>query len=177
MEDTLNNWKERMGRSGNIEAYDGLDMDPDFQRGHVWTEEQQIRFVEYALRGGRSGRDIFWNNPTWMGKWTQPTVLVDGKQRLNAALRFMHNEIPAFGYHYKEWSGRLPSAANFTFHVNTLKTRAEVLRWYLDINAGGTPHTKEELDRVRGLLDAELSKTNVDLSPLVKTATKTIIAD
>lgn len=24
----------------------GLDMNPDFQRGHVWTREQQIAFME-----------------------------------------------------------------------------------------------------------------------------------
>jgi hypothetical protein len=27
----------------------GLDLDPDFQRGHVWTEEQQIRYVEFSF--------------------------------------------------------------------------------------------------------------------------------
>jgi hypothetical protein len=36
--------------------------------------------------------------------------------------------------------------------VNDLKTEAEVLRWYLEINAGGTPHTEEELDKVRKML-------------------------
>src|ERR1700749_4121131 len=34
---------------------DGLDLEPDFQRGHVWTEEQRIRYVEYVLRGGEGG--------------------------------------------------------------------------------------------------------------------------
>ena len=27
-----------------------LDLDPDFQRGYVWTEAQQIAYVEYILR-------------------------------------------------------------------------------------------------------------------------------
>lgn len=29
----------------------GLQLNPDFQRGHVWTEEQQIAWLEYHLRG------------------------------------------------------------------------------------------------------------------------------
>ena len=34
----------------------GLQLNPDFQRGHIWTEAQQIAFIEYVLRGGQSGR-------------------------------------------------------------------------------------------------------------------------
>lgn len=45
----------------------GLQLDPDFQRAHVWTEEQQIKFVEYALRGGVSGRDFYFNHPHELG--------------------------------------------------------------------------------------------------------------
>jgi len=32
-----------------------VDLDPDYQRGHVWTEEQQIAYVEFKLRGGKVG--------------------------------------------------------------------------------------------------------------------------
>lgn len=31
-------------------------------------------------------------------------------------------------------------------NVNDLKTEKEVLQWYVDMNAGGTPHTKEEIE-------------------------------
>ena len=34
----------------------GLQLNPDFQRGHVWTNEQQIAFLEYFLKGGKSDR-------------------------------------------------------------------------------------------------------------------------
>ena len=36
----------------------GLQLNPEFQRGHVWTEEQQIAWIEYHLRGGKSGNTI-----------------------------------------------------------------------------------------------------------------------
>lgn len=42
----------------------GLILNPDFQRGHVWTEEQQIAWMEYFLRGGKSGNVIYLNNPS-----------------------------------------------------------------------------------------------------------------
>lgn len=131
----------------------GLDTDPDFQRGHVWTEAQQIAYVEFKLMGGSGSNDLYTNCVGWMNDFQGPFVLVDGKQRLNAALRFIRNEIPAFGHYRKEFVGRIPSHAEFIFHVNNLKTREEVLTWYLEMNSGGTPHTQEELDRVRAMLE------------------------
>ena len=32
-----------------------LNMNPNFQRGHVWTEIQQSKYVEFNLKGGKSG--------------------------------------------------------------------------------------------------------------------------
>ena len=144
----------------------GLDMDPDFQRIHVWTETQQVRFVEHLLRGGNTGKDILFNCPGWDktseanfadGKFLD-FVLVDGKQRLEALRRFFANEITAFGYYRKDITGIPRCFTGLKFHVNGLQTRAEVLQWYLDFNTGGTIHTEDEITRVRALLAAELAK-------------------
>ncbi len=133
-----------------------FDRDPDFQRGHVWTREQQIAYVEFILKGGRSGRDILTNCPGWSHGKTGQMVLVDGKQRLTAVLAFLDDQIPAFGHRYYQFTDRLDLIDHsFRWHVNDLKTRQEVLTWYLELNAGGTPHTEAELARVRALLDEE----------------------
>jgi hypothetical protein len=39
------------------------------------------------------------------------------------------------------------------FNINDLKTKAEVLQWYLDFNTGGTVHSDEEITRVRKMLE------------------------
>ena len=59
-----------------------LDLDPDFQRAHVWSEYQQRKYVEFILQNGQSARDIYFNCDGWMGSFRGPFVLVDGKQRL-----------------------------------------------------------------------------------------------
>lgn len=138
---------------------DGLDLEPDFQRAHVWTEPQQIAFVEFLVRGGRTGRDLYFNSPGWPAPCAPGQyVIVDGKQRLRAMRRFVCSEIPAFGYYLHQFEDydRLRFHLGFKWHVNSLETRAEVLQWYLEFNSAGTPHTQEELDRVRGLLLAEM---------------------
>lgn len=146
--ETLENWSSERKLAK-------VDLDPDFQRAHVWTEEQQIAYVEYMLRGGFSGQDIFFNCPGWMSDFRGPFVLVDGKQRITAVLRFLNNEIMAYGYYYREYEGKIPWSVGFVFHVNNLKTRKEVLKWYLGMNSGGTVHTKDELNKVRDLLEKE----------------------
>jgi hypothetical protein len=40
-------------------------------------------------------------------------------------------------------------------NINDLKTKKEVLQWYLDFNTGGTVHTEEEIVKVKKLLEQE----------------------
>lgn len=134
-----------------------LNLDPDFQRGHVWTEKQQRRYVEFILKGGHTSRDIFFNHPNWMGSFEGEMVLVDGKQRLHAVRLFLANKLKAFGTLCKDFEDKLPTDASFNFYINNLKTRAEILQWYLDLNDGGVVHTSEEIKKVRQLLKKEIS--------------------
>ena len=132
------------------------DLNPDFQRGHVWTPTQQKAYVEYKLSGGEGSDRILWNCPGWMYDFRGPLELVDGKQRMRAVLLFLNNRLPAFGHYCKEYVGRMPHYACFVFSINNLPTRKMVLEWYLQLNGGGTPHTKEELNRVKALLNLEV---------------------
>jgi hypothetical protein len=146
---------ERTLRSYHEENKDGLFLDPDFQRGHVWTQAKQIAYVEYLLRGGDYSRLILFNHPNWMGSFKGPMELVDGKQRLEAVRAFMNNEIQAFGTYYKDFEGSISITNTLTFGINSLKTRAEVLTWYLELNSGGVVHTEDELEKVRRMLAEE----------------------
>lgn len=143
---------------GTIRSYqedNSLDMNPDFQRAHVWTPEQQTRYMEFILRGGNSSRDIYLNCPGWMDSFEGPFQLVDGKQRLAACLGFMDGTVEVFGGLRLEHFSDKPFGPTLCFHINNLETRREVLQWYLDINSGGVVHTADELDRVRELLEQE----------------------
>jgi len=135
----------------------GFEINPDFQRGHVWTEDKRSAYVEFILRGGQGAKDIYWNCPGWNGGRTGTMQLVDGLQRLTAVRRFMADDLLIFGGNrLSDYDGHPDIlTARFHFHVNDLKTRAEVLQWYIDLNDGGVVHAKEEIDRVRGLLERE----------------------
>ncbi len=132
-----------------------LDLNPDFQRGHVWTKKKKSAWIEHILRGGRSGKIIYLNHPGWMGSFKGDFVLVDGKQRLDAIAAFMENKIKAFGSYRKDFTDRIHSVG-VKVNINNLKARAEVLQWYLDLNTGGVVHTTAEIKKVQVLLADEL---------------------
>lgn len=134
----------------------GLELNPDFQRGHVWTETQQIAYIEYLLRGGSSGKEFYFNRVGGMHSFKNTKaafVCVDGLQRLTTILRFLHSEIKAFGYYRNEYEDDVRMAdVMFSMNINNLSNPLDVLTWYIEMNSGGTPHTEEELNRVREML-------------------------
>lgn len=144
--DKIKKWEE--------DEYYGLQLIPDFQRGHVWTEEQQIAYIEYLLKGGKSARIIYFNMPSWMDKSRtdyDDFVCVDGLQRLTAVIKFMNNELKVFGSYYNEFEDNLRNI-DLLFNINNLQTKKEVLQWYIEFNSGGTPHSNEEIERVKNML-------------------------
>ena len=119
----------------------GLILNPDFQRGYIWTEEQQIAYIEYILRGGSSGKDLYFNKPSWHTKAQtkyDDFVCVDGLQRITLLNEF--EDQPKF------------IDPRMHIHINDLQLESDVLRWYIEMNSGGTPHTKEEIVRVKKML-------------------------
>jgi len=134
-----------------------LNLNPDFQRGHVWTEKQQRLYVEYKLRGGPGADIIYFNCKGWIIDFKGPFVIVDGLQRLTAVMQFLNNKLSVFGGHKcLEYSDQnFLQKMHLIFAINELKSRVEVLRWYLEINYQGTPHTTIELQKVKNLLIRE----------------------
>lgn len=59
----------------------------------MFGENQQTKYIEFLLRGGKSANVIYFNKPSWQG-----------------------------------------------------------FEWYIDLNTGGTPHTEEEINKVKELL-------------------------
>lgn len=132
-----------------------LQLNPIFQRGHIWTEEQQSKYIEFILRGGKTGRDFYFND----NEETVEYICVDGLQRTTAFIRFVDGEIKAFNQYFNEFEFTKREAGGISLpeyrvnvYRNFLKSQKEVLQWYVDMNAGGTPHTSDEIERVRKMI-------------------------
>lgn len=146
----------------------GLNILPDFQRGHVWTREQQISFIESLIVGsvGIAGRIISFNHPAFLRDKSPESdldemVCVDGLQRLTAIREFVKGEFTVFekelgGVDCAYFNGSIYSLRSQTvkFQVFNMQTKKELLGYYLKFNKGGTAHSKEELERVQAMYDA-----------------------
>lgn len=110
--------------------------------------------MEFKLRGGDGADLILFNCPGWKDDFRGPFVLVDGKQRLSAVLRFLNNELKVFGYYLNEFEDKIMKRVpcSFIFCINNLPTMNDVYKWYIEVNSGGTPHSKEEIEKVRSMI-------------------------
>lgn len=140
-----------------------VDTNPPYQRGHVWTNEQRSAFLGHWLQGGTVPTLWVWEPPNakeYAGE-ARPE-LIDGKQRLTALLMWWHGEIAANVDKQMVFVGDTDRKfrPHHMIHVTfvRLDSRADVLRFYLRLNGGGTPHSMDELARVRALLAAEERK-------------------
>jgi len=134
-----------------------LQLNPDFQRGHVWNEQQQLEYIEFLLRGGKTNPFLF-NHPGWMRNFRGEFVLVDGLQRITSIQKFLNNEIAVFGgNHYDDFEDKelICRRIDVQIFVNSLKTRKEVLQWYVELNSAGVAHSTEEINRVKELIAKE----------------------
>lgn len=137
---------------------------PDYQRGHVWTDAQAGRFMGFLLE---------WGTPPviFVQRWADTSrsdEVVDGQQRLTAIRRWCANEIPAifadpsqppmFLRDFSEADRQILTGyggPTLTIQYVGYTTRAEVMAFYLRLNTGGTPHSADEIERVRGMIAAE----------------------
>lgn len=148
----------------------GLDLDPDYQREHVWTEDQRVAWVEHVLTGGEFGKLILVGHTGTRAHAADASgripdySLVDGKQRMATVRRLLRDDLAVFpdpekpeGYVWSEIADDLKRIyiGRFQWRLVVVPTRADLLRLYLKLNAGGTPHTRQELARVEQLLEQE----------------------
>jgi hypothetical protein len=138
-----------------------VNLNPEYQRGHVWTLEQQTKFMESLIRGliGRESLLIRFNHPNWSSdqKTDLPDELqcVDGLQRLSAVKAYFDGQLHPFGLTLEQ----IESSAykqrhnlHFQFHVYEIASYVELIGFYLSLNTGGTVHSESEIQRVKDLL-------------------------
>lgn len=141
------------------EAKSGLVMEPDFHMAENWTEEQQVEWLEYFLRGGKEGLTVYLNCPSWNKEGMEGPysdfVCVDGFQRYMAIKRFLEGKICVFGSFYDEFDDACMIRNKIRININDLQTKEEVLQWCIDLNSGKTLHAEHETRNLKWMLVRE----------------------
>lgn len=138
----------------------GLHINPEYQRGYVWTLENKQRLIKSIFDRLDIGKFVFvetWRN----GAQDNRLEVIDGKQRLNAITEFMEGRFEYEGKTYFQLSHKDRNAfGDLQVHVCTLDeekvSRADILWLFLSINRGGVPQTEEHIALTRAMYEEEL---------------------
>lgn len=137
-----------------------------YQRGFVWSEEQNQLLIESIYKGINCGviliRKKAWKKLEEMARNGETDLsfndIVDGKQRLNAIKGFINGDYPDMhGNYYSDLSGFAQSKMGnhqlFQYaEMNENATDEETLFQFLKMNHEGIPQSKEHLEFVANLL-------------------------
>ena len=152
---SLSDWENRYGT---------VELNPDFQRGNVWTKDQQTKFIESLLANSvsSSGLILHFNSPYFGGAEPQNCDLpkgfqcIDGLQRLTAIYEYIDDNIKPYGYPKSFFESDFDYSIKrmiFKISIYTYYRKKDLLNHYLAINSGGTPHSVDELNRIKEMID------------------------
>ena len=146
-----------------IDEYD-LKLMPDFQRGHVWEENQKISFIESVLKTSVQTTVIKFNFPEKdsngnpLGNEVDVTC-IDGLQRLNAIISFIDGDFKVFNNQvsYKDLYDskyiQTNVAAPILIEEYSINNTKDLLNYYYDINFKGVKHSSYEQSKILEMID------------------------
>lgn len=145
-----------------------LELNPEFQRGHVWDTARQIAFVENLLRGIDINKIIRFNDLTMRPHDDADEILknkilcIDGLQRLTAIIDFVDGKFKVFNEQLsyedilnhpdKPSMRRIFNNALIQLEFLQITSYPELLQYYIDLNSGGVVHTQSDIQIAKDLL-------------------------
>jgi hypothetical protein len=143
----------------------GLDLDPDYQRGHVWDIDQKVNLIDSIFKNIDIGKFAVIKRP-WGPDGNRPLTrklyeVLDGKQRITTIVDYYLGRFQYKGKYYNELGYR--DQRHFTyFSVSYAEsdylTQEQKYRYFLKLNTTGTPVDPAHMDRVAGLLAEEIER-------------------
>lgn len=141
--------------------YRGLDLNPEYQRDLVWSEEQKTDLLDSVFNNIEIGKFTFlekkYSDPDF--DWNKGIFyeVIDGKQRLSTIKDFFEDRFIYRGYKYSELS------IKDKFHFNSYsilkafipepKDRKDVYKFFVILNTAGVPVSKSHLEKIKKMAD------------------------
>lgn len=126
----------------------GLNLDPEYQRGYVWSQEDKEKLIDSIFGNVDIGKFCFIKN-----KYSDDYLyeVLDGKQRCRTILDYYENRFPYKGKYYNDLSNNdrwyfdnyMISTAEVDF-----ADKQTVLKYFLLLNTAGKVMDEEHLAKV-----------------------------
>lgn len=136
----------------------GVNFDPEYQRGYVWTQRDKDLLLESIFMGADIGRFVVrhYNDKESAENPELTYEIVDGKQRFLTLLSFFENRWSYKGAFFNDLSNkdrRKFLDAMTSFAEVRGASKADTLRLFLLLNRGGQTVTEDVLQHAQALLE------------------------
>lgn len=148
-QESYDNYKACYSHPSDSEVILGYVL-PPFQRPPVWTEAQNVAFIESAWLGYHLGTYTINKVEKWISKNKMHPfegLLIDGQQRLRALHAYINDEFKVFGLFWSETSDiekRRFGGVTFTQSRVSFEEIDYLKELYNRMNFGGTAHTEDQ---------------------------------
>jgi hypothetical protein len=140
----------------------GLDLDPNYQRGHVWSDDQKVSLIDSIFRNVDIGKFTVIRRP-FSEELDCYYEMLDGKQRTQALIEFYQDGFKYRGRYYSElhpFDRYHFKGYNISYAETEPLTRSQKYRYFLILNTAGTPMSEGHLDKVRDMLATETTRAS-----------------
>jgi hypothetical protein len=134
----------------------GVDMNPEYQRGYVWSLEDKQKLIESIFEKADIGKFTFikLTETDYIDRDVDYEIL-DGKQRLSTLTEFYENRFSYKGKFYNDLDGcdkrTFLNAVISIGDINNVIDRKTIYQQFLRINRTGKPIPEEHLKRIEML--------------------------
>jgi hypothetical protein len=121
---------------------EGMWLIPEYQRPPVWTDEQNVKFLESLILGLPVGSYTLYQDNDY-----NFYEVMDGQQRWNAIFGYVDDEFEVFGFKYSQLNSRSQRwfrARQFGHKMLVGLTPEQRKEGYERMAYGGTPHEKKK---------------------------------
>lgn len=131
----------------------GTNINPEYQRDHVWEEADKIALIDAIFNGIDIGKFVFIHNG-----YTEDYMydVLDGKQRFTAICDFFENRFPYKGKFFNELSVRDQNLfRNFSISCAEVRniSRKQAMEYFVRLNSNGRIMDSAHLDKVRAMIE------------------------
>lgn len=135
----------------------GVDMNPEYQRDHVWNESDKVELIDSIMNNVDIGKFVFVqrDHAESKEKGTGYYEILDGKQRLNAIIEFFEDRFRYKGKVFSELHGYdRAHFVNYSVSVATLTNFSleKRMETFIRLNTAGRIMDKEHLEKVKQML-------------------------
>ena len=138
--------------------HSGLDLNPDYQRGNVWSSDDKTLLIDSIFKNIDIGKFTIIKRP--FKENDQSYEILDGKQRIITLIEFFEDRFTYKGLKFSELHWR---DQNHFEHYNISYSEASHLsheqkyRYFLNLNVTGKPIDPEHINHVKKLLSVSQS--------------------